>query len=110
MGSFSGLKIINTVTNIRAVDLINGKFTIGYDSYKPFFVSGFAMLIRGNTFNAFDGRGGPDGNSACNTYTENQRPLGSDSCSADGVGLYPIICKANSGFTYNGVYFACPPI
>jgi hypothetical protein len=68
------------------------------------------MLIRGNTFNGYDGRGGPDGNSACNIYNPDTRPLGSDSCSTDGVEGYPIICKSNSGFTYNGVYFDCPPI
>ena len=101
-GNYSGLKIYNVNTFVTGQDLS------GSALYR---VSGFAMLIRGNTYNAFDGRGGPYGSTTCNALDPNQHPLGSpDPCYTNGVDLYPIVCRANSGFTYNGVYFACPPI
>jgi hypothetical protein len=72
---------------------------------------GFALKIRGNTYNAFDGRGGPYGSTTCSALDPNQHGLGEENpCYTNGVELYPIVCDANSGFTYNGVYFACPPI
>ena len=74
-------------------------------------VAGFAMLVRGNTYNAFDGRGGPYGSTTCSLLDPNQHQLGSgNDCYTNGVVGYPIVCRSNSGFTYNGVYFACPPI
>jgi hypothetical protein len=110
VGSYSGLKILNVATGFTEGSLASrNDFGPNFNDAYPFHVAGFAMLIRGNTFNGYDGRGGPDGNPECNSSPD-QRPLGSDPCYADGVDLYPIVCDANKGFTYNGVYFACPPI
>jgi hypothetical protein len=111
VGSYSGLKIVNGATFYTS-DLLapRDKFGGNFDDAYPFHVAGYAILIRGTTYNALDGRGGPYGSTLCNTGNPNQRPLGTDSCYADGVDYYPIVCDANKGFTYNGVYFACPPI
>ena len=111
VGSYSGLKVVNGTTFYTSDILApRDKFTGNFDDYHPFHVAGYAILIRGTTYNALDGRGGPYGSTTCNVGNPNQRPLGSDSCYADGVAFYPIVCDANKGFTYNGVYFACPPI
>ena len=112
VGSYSGLKVVDGTTFYTSDILApRDKFTGNFDDYHPFHVAGYAILIRGTTYNALDGRGGPYGSTLCNNGNPNQRPLGSDSCYADGVAFYPIICKSpDSGFTYNGVYFACPPI
>jgi hypothetical protein len=75
-------------------------------------VAGFAMLIRGTTYNAYDGRGGPFGNTSCDS-NPNTMPLGSGSaCEGNGVVGYPITCtiRNGGGFTYNGFYFDCIPI
>ena len=68
------------------------------------------MLVRGTTYNGFIGSGGPYGSDACTNRNPNTLPLGGDPCFTDGVNQYPIVCDSNDGFTYNGVYFACPPI
>ena len=100
-GSYSGLTLINAPIFYTALSL-------GGEDRD---VAGFAMLIRGNTYNAFDGRGGPYGSTTCSALDPNQHGLGEENpCYTDGVEGYPIVCRANSGFTYNGVYFACPPI
>ena len=102
-GSYSGLKIYNVKTFVTGQDLTSSSL---------FRAVGFAMLIRGTTFNAFDGRGGPFGSSACNA-DPNQHPIGdSTTCGGNGVIGYPIVCSTRDGggFTYNGVYFACLPI
>ena len=111
VGSYSGLKVVTGITFYTA-DLLAPRTLFGsnFDDAYPFHVAGYAILIRGTTYNALDGRGGPYGSTTCNVGNPNQRPLGSDSCYADGVAYYPIVCDANKGFTYNGVYFACPPI
>ena len=111
VGSYSGLKVVDGTTFYTSDILApRDKFTGNFDDYHPFHVAGYAILIRGTTYNALDGRGGPYGSTTCNVGNPNQRPLGSDSCYADGVAFYPIVCDANKGFTYNGVYFDCPPI
>jgi hypothetical protein len=101
-GSYSGLTILNSPAFYSAISLG------GVDRD----VAGFAMLIRGTTYNAYDGRGGPFGSTLCST-DPNQMPLGDGSvCDGEGVDLYPITCsiRTGGGFTYNGVYFECIPV
>ena len=97
---FSGLSIINTPTFFNPTTEVDGD------------IHGFAVKIRGTTYNAYDGRGGPFGETACDA-DPNQHPLGDDSvCDGKGVDLYPIVCETRDGggFTYNGVFFNCLPI
>jgi hypothetical protein len=99
-GSYSGLKIYNVNTFVSGVALTSAS---GYR------VAGFAMLIRGNTYNGYDGRGGPYGNTACST-DPNTMPLGvGSSCEGNGVVGYPIICtpRYGQGFTYGGEFYEC---
>jgi collagen type VII alpha len=101
-GSYSGLTILNSPAFYSAISLG------GVDRD----VAGFAMLIRGTTYNAYDGRGGPFGNTSCDS-NPNTMPLGSGSaCEGNGVVGYPITCtiRNGGGFTYNGFYFDCIPI
>ena len=71
-------------------------------------VHGFAIKIRGYTYNGYDGRGGPYGNTYCLTDPQ-LRPLGIAGCTccADGVEDWEI-CGAGGvpppGFTYNGCF------
>ena len=99
---FSGLKIFNAPTFFNPTNELAGD------------IHGYAIKIRGTTYNAYDGRGGPLGCGACDPDPA-QHGLGnncSDLCCPTGVDLYPIVCKTRdgTGFTYNGVYFDCLPI
>jgi hypothetical protein len=99
-GYFSGLTIINNPTFFNRTAELNGD------------IHGFAVKIRGTTYNAYDGRGGPFGNTSC-TPDPNQHSVGNgDVCDGDGVVGYPITCNTRDGggFTYQGVYFDCIPI
>ena len=99
-GCFSGLTIINTPSLFNPTIELNGD------------VHGFAVKIRGTTYNAYDGRGGPFGSTLC-SQTPNTMPLGDDTvCEGEGVVGYPIVCETRDGegFTYNGVFFDCLPI
>lgn len=99
-GSFSGLTILNSQVFYTAASLSGNS---DHD------VAGFAMLIRGSTYNAYDGRGGPFGNTSC-TASPNTMPLGDGTvCDGDGVDLYPIICtpRYGTGFTYGGQFYSC---
>ena len=99
-GSYSGLKIYNVNTFVSGVDLTSSS------AYR---VAGFAMLIRGSTYNAFDGRGGPFGNTSC-SQDPNTMPLGEGSdCRGDGVVGYPVVCtpRYGYGFTYGGEFYEC---
>ena len=99
-GSFSGLTILNSPVFYTAASLSG-------DSDHD--VAGFAMLIRGSTYNAYDGRGGPYGNTACSA-SPNTMPLGVGSaCEGNGVVGYPIICspRYGQGFTYGGEFYEC---
>jgi hypothetical protein len=100
--AFSGLTLINAPTYFRPhYDYIQ-KF--GNPNYVD--VHGFALKIRGNTYTAFDGRGGPYGNTGC-TLDSNQKPIGGSSPCGTGAGLgYWNICtQPVPGFTYNGCYY-----
>jgi hypothetical protein len=102
-GSYSGLTILNLPSHYTALSLSG---IVDHD------VAGFAMLIRGTTYNAYDGRGGPFGDTACNA-DPNQHSMGDNTtCGGNGVIGYPIVCNTRDGegFTYNGVYFDCLPI
>jgi len=99
-GCFSGLTIINAPSLFNPTVELNGD------------VHGFAVKIRGTTYNAFDGRGGPYGSTTC-SQTPNTMPLGDDTvCRGEGVVDYPYVCDSGdgTGFTYNGVFFDCLPI
>ena len=99
-GCFSGLTIINTPS------LFNPTIELDGD------VHGFAVKIRGTTYNAYDGRGGPFGSTLC-TQPPNTMPLGDNTvCDGEGVVGYPVVCETRDGegFTYNGVFFDCLPI
>ena len=101
-GYFAGLTIINAPTFFTPHVSGDGD------------AMGFAMKIRGTTYNAYDGRGGPFGCGSCDPDPD-QHGLGnncSDICCPTGVDLYPIVCdtRDGEGFTYNGVYFDCLPI
>jgi hypothetical protein len=99
-GYFSGLTIIN------GPSLFNPTIELDGD------VHGFAVKIRGTTYNAYDGRGGPYGSTLCSP-TPNTMPLGDDTvCAGEGVVGYPYVCDSGdgTGFTYNGVFFDCLPI
>jgi len=100
-GNYSGLRVFNTNTTIN---------TTTYGSNLD--IAGFAMLIRGNTYNAYDGRGGPYGDTACNPDPDQHSMGDSTICGGNGVVGYPITCtiRNGGGFTYNGVYFECIPI
>ena len=97
---FSGLTIINDPIFFNPTTEVAGD------------IHGFAIKIRGTTYNAYDGRGGPFGNTSC-SQTPNTMPLGDDTvCRGEGVVGYPIVCETRDGegFTYNGVFFDCLPI
>jgi hypothetical protein len=99
-GYFAGLTIINAPTFFTPHVSGDGD------------AMGFAMKIRGTTYNAYDGRGGPFGSTLC-TQPPNTMPLGDGSvCDGEGVELYPITCsiRTGGGFTYQGVYFECIPV
>ena len=101
-GYFAGLTIINAPTFFTPHVSGDGD------------AMGFAMKIRGTTYNAYDGRGGPFGCGACDPNPD-QHALGnncSNLCCPTGVDLYPITCsiRTGGGFTYNGVYFECVPV
>jgi hypothetical protein len=99
-GSFSGLTILNSPSFFTAASLSG-------DSEHD--VAGFAMLIRGSTYNAYDGRGGPFGNTSC-TASPNTMPLGDGGvCDGDGVEGYPVTCtpRYGYGFTYGGEFYEC---
>jgi hypothetical protein len=101
-GYFAGLTIINAPTFFTPHVSGDGD------------AMGFAMKIRGTTYNAYDGRGGPFGCGACDPDPD-QHALGnncSNLCCPTGVDLYPITCsiRTGGGFTYNGVYFECVPV
>jgi len=100
-GNYSGLRIFNVDTTIN---------TSTYGSNID--IAGFAMLIRGTTYNAYDGRGGPFGDTACNADPDQHSMGDATTCGGNGVIGYPIVCNTRNGggFTYNGVYFACLPI
>jgi collagen type VII alpha len=97
---FSGLTIINVPSLFNPTTVVDGD------------VHGFAVKIRGTTYNAYDGRGGPFGDTSC-SQTPNTMPLGDDTvCRGEGVVGYPVVCETRDGegFTYNGVFFDCLPI
>jgi len=97
---FSGLTIINTPTFFNPTTALAGD------------IHGFAIKIRGTTYNAYDGRGGPYGNTACSA-SPNTMPLGVGSaCEGNGVVGYPIICtpRYGQGFTYGGEFYSCANI
>ena len=99
-GCFSGLTIINTPS------LFNPTIEVDGD------VQGFAVKIRGTTYNALDGRGGPFGSTLCSP-DPNQHSVGDDTvCDGEGVVGFPYVCDPGdgTGFTYNGVFFDCLPI
>jgi hypothetical protein len=96
-GNYSGLRIFNVDTTIN---------TATYGSNID--IAGFAMLIRGTTYNAYDGRGGPFGNTSCNV-DPNTMPLGVGS-DCDGIGVDTfVICtpRYGNGFTYGGEFYEC---
>ena len=97
-GNYSGLTIVNTKKYFTAA-------TFTPDSNVD--LAGFALKIRGNTYNAFDGRGGPYGNTGC-TLDPNQRPIGGGSPCGTGGGLgeWNICTQPVPGFTYNGCYYS----
>ena len=100
-GSYSGLKIYNVNTYVTGVALTGSGV---------YHAVGFAMLIRGNTYNAFDGRGGPFGSTLC-TQPPNTMPL-LDGSVCDGYGVdseYPVTCtpRYGQGFTYGGDFYEC---
>ena len=99
-GYFSGLTIINNPTFFNRTAELNGD------------IHGFAVKIRGTTYNALDGRGGPFGSTLCDP-DPNQHSVGNDDvCDGEGVVGYPITCNTRDGdgFTYNGQYYDCIPI
>ena len=99
-GYFSGLTIIN------GPSLFNPTIELDGD------VHGFAVKIRGTTYNALDGRGGPFGSTLCSPDPDQHSVGNGDVCDGEGVVGYPYVCDAGdgTGFTYNGVFFDCLPI
>jgi len=103
-GYYSGLTLINSSYELNANNILGSlSAPLIYD------VVGFAMKIRGTTYNALDGRGGPFGNTYCldDPYL---RPLGSVGCTccANGIRDTFNICGDGGvpppGFTYNGCF------
>lgn len=99
VGAYSGLTLVNAPRQINAANLSASSPSIS--------VAGFAIKIRGSTYNGFDGRGGPYGNTGC-TLDPSQRPLGgSDPCgSGEGVETWTVCTQPMRGFTYDGCYYA----
>jgi hypothetical protein len=100
-GSYSGLTLLNAPRFYTATSLGGANRD----------VAGFAMLVRGTTYNAFDGRGGPYGNTSC-SQDPNTMPLGVGSdCRGNGVMDW-ITCtpRYSYGFTYGGEFYECTPI
>lgn len=68
-------------------------------------VMGFAIKVRGTTYNGYDGRGGPYGDVLCYT-NPSQLPVGLPAaCQAQGVEDWNICTQPVGGFTYDGCYY-----
>jgi hypothetical protein len=95
LGSFSGLTLVSAPRHFQPHVSHSGD------------AMGFAIKVRGSTYNAFDGRGGPYGNTGC-TLDPNIRPIGgADPCgSGEGVESWTVCTQPVRGFTYNGCYYA----
>ena len=106
VGHFSGITIINT------------NYLLQPHEDNTLDIMGFGMKIRGYTYNGYDGRGGPYGNTYCNS-DPNLLPLGVSGCTCCANGVeYWNICGPGGvplpGFTYNNCFvdgcgnFTCP--
>jgi hypothetical protein len=116
LGQYSGLTLINAPFKANVPNLLGG--LLSNYSADILYLVGFAIKIRGATYNALDGRGGPYGNTYC--YVDPYiRPLGvvGCTCCADGVEDWRICSPGGvplPGFTYNGCFvdgcgnFTCP--
>jgi hypothetical protein len=93
LGAFSGLTLVSAPRHFQPQVSHSGD------------AMGFALKVRGSTYNAFDGRGGPYGDTGC-TLDPNQKPLNpSDPCAASGIVDWTICNQPVRGFTYNGCYY-----
>lgn len=93
LGAFSGLTLVSAPRHFQPQVNHSGD------------AMGFALKIRGSTYNAFDGRGGPYGDTGC-TLDPNQKPLNpSDPCAASGIVDWTVCTQPVRGFTYNGCYY-----
>lgn len=93
LGSFSGLTLVSAPRHFQPHVAHGGD------------AMGFALKIRGSTYNAFDGRGGPYGDTGC-TLDPNQKPLNpSDPCASNGIEEWTVCTQPVRGFTYNGCYY-----
>jgi hypothetical protein len=93
LGAFSGLTLVSAPRHFQPQVSHSGD------------AMGFALKVRGSTYNAFDGRGGPYGDTGC-TLDPNKKPLNpSDPCAASGIVDWTICTQPVRGFTYNGCYY-----
>lgn len=108
----------NLVGHFSGITIINTNYFFQPHTTETLDVMGFGMKIRGYTYNGYDGRGGPYGNTYCDG-DPNILPLGvvGCTCCADGVDPWNVCGPGGvplPGFTYNNCFvdgcgnFSCP--